>query len=474
VRPEYGDIVANDDVVITDKNTPVDVYPLDNDFGVEGYPLVVSRATFPGENGECVVINDETVMYIPQPDFVGDDACGYEACDDREKCDVATIMIFVNGTAEPCNEDKSATAEPTGSITGSPVSTPVETPSPIAVEIPADTPSPTDVEIAKTPAPAGVDTKEPCPDDPDIDVNLYNPTESPTDEPTDKPTPFPSVKLTDEPTKKPVFNWTLDTLAPTNDEPTNEPTSVTTCQDTLLSKDVVANDQLKPKYLARIETNGDNGLCVAESDGKTFIYYPNAGFVGKDYCEYVMCVGTGECAVERIDILVNAPGTEECPTNEPTLEPTPEPTPSPSKEPTDEPTPELTPSPSKEPTDEPTPVPSDKPTGRPSPVQTDARITPAPQVVNIPQDTLEPTVIVDTPQPTLIATMKIFTSPPTPFPLIPTDTPAPSANTGPINPDGKEVKPPTTNAPSWGGTPTVGTDITAPPVKRRPGLRRKH
>lgn len=154
VSPAAGDVVANDDEVLTQKNTPVDIFPLDNDVGVDGHPHRVTGLTETGENGECVRVNGETVMYIPEPDFVGEDACSYTACDDRKKCDSASIKIVVNGTAEPCDETDVPTKDPTPSPTDQPV----------AVRIPAVTQPPVK-ELTGSPTPSPTPkptTKEPC------------------------------------------------------------------------------------------------------------------------------------------------------------------------------------------------------------------------------------------------------------------------------------------------------------------------
>ena len=133
VNAASDDVVANDDVVTTDKNTPVDVFPLDNDVGVDGHPLKVTKIIFEASDGECVVISDTVVMYIPTQDFVGSDSCVYEMCDDREKCDAATITVTVVGEpTEPCDDDE------TGAPTGKPTQPPVE----FIPESPAPTPAP--------------------------------------------------------------------------------------------------------------------------------------------------------------------------------------------------------------------------------------------------------------------------------------------------------------------------------------------
>ncbi len=107
VVPSDDEPIANDDMVTTDKNTNVSIYPLENDDAVPGYELKVTKITENGSTGTCVVESTTVVMYIPDVDFVGQDTCVYEACDERMKCDTATITIIIQGEkSEPCDDNK--------------------------------------------------------------------------------------------------------------------------------------------------------------------------------------------------------------------------------------------------------------------------------------------------------------------------------------------------------------------------------
>ena len=113
VLPSAGDPVARDDAMETSKGAPVVVYPLANDDASAGHALAVTAivAGEEAEHGECVVTSDEAVLYVPAPGYAGLDECRYRACDDRGKCDEATIEIKVVGEAdEPC-DDKTETSE---------------------------------------------------------------------------------------------------------------------------------------------------------------------------------------------------------------------------------------------------------------------------------------------------------------------------------------------------------------------------
>ena len=121
VLPSPDDPVANDDDVTTEKNKPVDVSILLNDEAVAGHDLTVRDILTGAEHGECVVVSDQIVKYIPEPDFAGLDSCVYEACDDRVKCHSATIYVNITGEPEgPCDDDKVPTLKPTPDVNTTP------------------------------------------------------------------------------------------------------------------------------------------------------------------------------------------------------------------------------------------------------------------------------------------------------------------------------------------------------------------
>ena len=113
-------VVAIDDYESTDKNTPVEIYPLTNDKGAVGHPLETMNVTSTDKSiGECVLVNNVTTLYIPKPDWVGVDECEYMMCDDRDKCDDAKIYITVLGEPSgPCDDGE---LQPTEMPTRKPV-----------------------------------------------------------------------------------------------------------------------------------------------------------------------------------------------------------------------------------------------------------------------------------------------------------------------------------------------------------------
>ena len=94
-------IDANDDSEITLVNTPVIMKVLGNDAGAGG-PLSVVKIEDAAANGTCDVIHGgSAVTYTPNYNFVGEDACAYQTCDDEQRCDTATITLKVVETYCP-------------------------------------------------------------------------------------------------------------------------------------------------------------------------------------------------------------------------------------------------------------------------------------------------------------------------------------------------------------------------------------
>lgn len=228
VVPSGEKPVANDDTVTTDKNTPADIFPLDNDDAVEGHPLTLQNIVQGGEHGECVKVSNMTVMYIPDQDYVGQDVCVYNTCDNRNMCDTANIFISVVGEPEPCDEETidAATLTPTKMpVTSEPTIPPTESPTFIVAEI--ATLQPTD---EPTPSPSPYPTEGPS-----ISPVTAEPSPSPSDTPTTpEPSPSPSKNPTLEPTVSPseVFMATIEpspsptyepSVSPTTFEPTPSP-----------------------------------------------------------------------------------------------------------------------------------------------------------------------------------------------------------------------------------------------------------
>jgi hypothetical protein len=89
---------ANNDNVNTPLDTPITIGVLDNDSDPENQPLSVISVTSP-QNGTTVIDNNE-IIYTPNPGFVGCDTFSYVIQDNGGLTDQA-LVIVCTGTANP-------------------------------------------------------------------------------------------------------------------------------------------------------------------------------------------------------------------------------------------------------------------------------------------------------------------------------------------------------------------------------------
>lgn len=88
-----GALAANDDVAVTDVNTPVTIDVLGNDFlpgALESQDIVASPA-----NGTVQINMDNTITYTPDQDFCGTDEFAYEICAGGA-CQSAGVNVTIN------------------------------------------------------------------------------------------------------------------------------------------------------------------------------------------------------------------------------------------------------------------------------------------------------------------------------------------------------------------------------------------
>ena len=118
---DYSSIIANDDSVTTDKNTPVIINALDNDVPVnEGDTLTVTDLPYTGRHGTCTISQDaSTIWYSPDADYHGEDICVYKTCDtfSKPRCDIATISITILASPDgPVANDDVVTTDKNTSV----------------------------------------------------------------------------------------------------------------------------------------------------------------------------------------------------------------------------------------------------------------------------------------------------------------------------------------------------------------------
>ena len=97
VTPVNDPPVAVDDAATTPEDTPVAIDVLDNDSDIDS-PLGIPTVTEPPSYGTASVNPvDSTILYTPDPDFVGVDSFMYAICDNGmpSLCDTALVIITV-------------------------------------------------------------------------------------------------------------------------------------------------------------------------------------------------------------------------------------------------------------------------------------------------------------------------------------------------------------------------------------------
>ena len=290
VTPVNDPPVANDDLAVTDEDTPVTVPVLADDSDVDGPldPASVTVTSAPTD-GTTSVNADGTITYTPNPGFWGTDSFDYQVCDldPTPLCDTATVQVTVNSVNDP----------------------------PVAVDD-ADT-TPEDTPITMTVL--GNDTD---PDGDPIDVVLA----------TDPAHGTTVVNGDNTITYTPDLNWTgtdtytyeitdnnggfatatvTITVTPVNDPPVANDDLAVTDEDTPVTVPVLADDSdvdgpLDPASVT-VTSAPTDGTTSVNADG-TITYTPNPGFWGTDSFDYQVCDTdpTPLCDTATVSVTVNS------------------------------------------------------------------------------------------------------------------------------------------------------------------------
>jgi hypothetical protein len=302
---------AVDDVASTDEDVPVNIDPLPNDdFGGDG-PSTGTIAILGGASDGTATVNDggtpndptdDTIDYVPNPDFNGQDDIFYEICDSNGDCDQATINI----TVDPVNDI------------------------PFAQD---------DVVILPEDVPAVID---PLPNDdfggdgPGIlPITILTPPTNGTATVNDGGTPNDPTDDTIDYTPDPDYNGpdqivyeicdidgdcapaTIDiTVSPINDLPdaVDDPTEMT-AEDTPVNIDVLVNDDFggdgPSTGTITVTVQPTNGTAVVNDGGTpndptddTVDYTPNADYNGPDSFDYEICDSNGDCDQATASIMI--------------------------------------------------------------------------------------------------------------------------------------------------------------------------
>ena len=86
---------TDDDSATTPVNTQIRIPVLENDFDPEEDPISIDSIPQQPTNGVAGIRPDGTIVYKPDPDFIGSDSFTYQICDSNGDCDTATVTVEV-------------------------------------------------------------------------------------------------------------------------------------------------------------------------------------------------------------------------------------------------------------------------------------------------------------------------------------------------------------------------------------------
>ncbi len=292
---------ANNDVVTTDTNTPINIDASNNDTDPNNDPLTVTDIIQDPTSGTVVIEDNGTVTYTPNTDFVGCDAFAYNVCDEGGLCDIGIVSIAV-GT-DTCVHP------------------------PIAEDDEAVTFESTPIEIAVL----------------DNDTDPENEDEDPTNDQILTATllsdpangivvPLGSTGFTYIPNNGfvgldyfmyvvcddgiPVLcDTAYATITVLPSGLNAEPDIVYTPLNTPVDIAVLTNDSGTEIHVTDIISNPSNGTITVTPGTDIITYTPEDGFVGTDYFEYEICDDGGECDITIVTIIVLPNETTNIPPN---------------------------------------------------------------------------------------------------------------------------------------------------------------
>ena len=94
VFPQNDTIAANDDIISTQEDTPIEIQVLFNDVSPDGVRLYIVQTTQPG-NGLAVVNDYTTITYTPDENYVGTDTFVYTIQGSNGSTSTATVLVTV-------------------------------------------------------------------------------------------------------------------------------------------------------------------------------------------------------------------------------------------------------------------------------------------------------------------------------------------------------------------------------------------
>ncbi len=109
---------VNDFITINVNATHAVGNVLTNDFDIEGDNQTVSSGPIEDvSHGRLWLLSNGVYIYIPNPDFVGEDSFTYQVCDDNSAQACSTAKVFIEVLPDASNENKAPIANPDNGMT---------------------------------------------------------------------------------------------------------------------------------------------------------------------------------------------------------------------------------------------------------------------------------------------------------------------------------------------------------------------
>ena len=289
--------VANDDGATTDQDTPVTVDVRNNDTDSEdGTPLGEITITTQPTNGTVAIddngtpgdTSDDTVVYTPNPDYIGDDSFTYTINDSEgTPSDPATVTLSVGGVNDqPVAVDDTVTTGEDTPVTVDVVNNDTDT----------EDGTPTgEITIINEPENGRVEIDDNgTPDDKNDDTVIYTPDDNYVGEDSFTYTVKDSQGLPSE-----TATVNISVGPNTNDVPVGHEDGVVTVEDTPVTINVVENDTDVedgiPTGEITIIDEPENGTVTIDDNGTPddysddqVVYTPDPEFNGTDSFTYTV------------------------------------------------------------------------------------------------------------------------------------------------------------------------------------------
>lgn len=286
--------VANNDINNTLLNTPATGNVITNDYDPNGSALTVTTTPIVAPTNGILVLNaNGTYTYTPNPGFLGTDQFTYQVCNAQNQCDQAVVTINVldngNGNNPPIAHDDIAETLQGVAVGGQVLNNDVDPDGNSLTVNPVPIASPTNGAVILNAN--GTYTYTPNANFIGSDQFTYEVCD-------------PS-NACDQATVFIVVNPDVNGAA--NDPPFAQDDAYLGFVNTAVNGNVISNDSDPNGDALTVNTTPviapTNGTLSLNSNG-TFMYTPNAGFVGNDQFVYQVCDPSNACDVATVYLNV--------------------------------------------------------------------------------------------------------------------------------------------------------------------------